>query len=39
MTSIFNTPVIIIYVIISIIIIGYAFLRMHLLPVSREIEM
>ncbi len=38
MTAILNTLALIIYIIISIIIIGYAYLCMYMLPVSREIE-
>lgn len=37
MTTIFNTLALI-YVIISIIIIGYVYLCMYMLPVSKEIE-
>lgn len=37
MTVIFNTLALIIYI-ISIIIIGYAYLCMYMLPVSRKIE-
>lgn len=38
MTANFNTLALIIYIIISIIIIGYASLCMNMLPVSRKIE-
>ena len=38
MTAIFNTLALIIYIIISIIIIDYAYLSMYMLPVSRKIE-
>lgn len=37
MATIFNTLALIIYVIISIIIFGYVYLRMYKLPVSRKI--
>lgn len=37
MTAIFNTFALILYIIVSIIIIGYAFLCMYELPVSRKV--
>lgn len=37
MATIFNALALIIYVLISIIIIGYAYLCMYKLPVSRKI--
>lgn len=39
MATIFNTFALFIYIIISIIIIGYAYLCMYMLPVSRKIEL
>lgn len=38
MTSVFNTLALIINILISIIIIGYVYLSMYKLPVSRKIE-
>ena len=38
MTAILNTLALILYIIISIIIIGYAYLCVYMLPVSRGIK-